>query len=88
MESKMPDIEYEKCFKTTDLYFAAFLKVADIPFVDCVPKEGANGRKEFLFENVEGLRDLKQVWFRSEAVKISPLRYSREIQTLKAMTYM
>lgn len=84
----MPEIDHSKCYRTTDLYFAAFLKVADVPFVDCVPKEGERHRKEFLFEYTETVKELKNVWFRREQVKISPLAYSQEIQMLKAMTHM
>jgi len=83
----MPEIDPSLCFRTTDLYFAAFLKVADVPFVDCVP-EGFGGRKVFLFENTPEVKELKGVWFRAEKVKISPLLYAREVQTLKALTHM
>ena len=88
MEVPMSDIDYSKCYRTTDLYFAAFLKVADVPFVDCVPKAGERNRKEFLFEYTDAVKELKNVWFRREQVKISPLAFSQEIQMLKGMTHM
>ena len=42
----------------------------------------------FLFENTPEVKELKGVWFRAEKVKISPLLYAREVQTLKALTHM
>lgn len=84
----MPDTDYSKHYQTSDLYFAAFLKVADVPFVDCVPKEGDRNRKVFLFEYTDAVKELKGVWFRRGQVKISPLAYAQEIQMLKAMTHM
>lgn len=77
--------ENDSYYRTSDLYYAAFLKTAAVPFVDCV-REG--DRCVFLFEKTEGIRELKREFFSRTKVKISALTYADEIQALKALTHL
>ncbi len=70
-------------YRTTDLYYAAYLKVAAVPFVDAV-QEG--GRTIFLFEQVEGMRELRQGYF-TRTTKVSALSYADEIKAMKSLTH-
>jgi hypothetical protein len=65
------------------MYFSAFLRVAGVKFLDSV-REG--GRIFFLFENGEGIRDLKREYFNRTA-KVSALDYADEIRNMKAMIH-
>lgn len=71
-------------YRTSDLYFAAYLRVAGVPFVEA-SREGP--RVYFVFEKVEGLRDLKNQYFNRQA-KVPALTYADEIKTVKALTHM
>lgn len=71
-------------YRTSDLYFAAFLKVALVPFQGTV-KEGP--RVYFLFENVAGMRDLRDQFFNKTA-KIVARDYADEIRTMKTLLHM
>lgn len=78
-------MSFDEGFRTADLYFAAFLKVAGVPFLDC---EQEGPRCVFVFENGEGIRDLKRAFFSRAPTKIAALSYADEVQALKAMTHM
>lgn len=71
-------------YKTADLYFAAFLKVAAVPFLDT---ERDGDRVMFVFEKTEGIRDLKTQYF-ARTAKVTALNYADEVKALKAMTHM
>lgn len=73
-----------KTYRTSDLYFAAYLRVAGVPFVD-TQREGP--RVHFVFEKMEGLRDLKAQYFNRMA-KVPALTYADEIKNMKALTHM
>jgi len=73
-----------KEYRTSDLYYAAYLKVAGVEFKGTT-KEGT--RVFFLFENVEGMADLKKQYFNRYA-KVSALTYADEIRSMKNLTYM
>jgi hypothetical protein len=70
-------------YRTSDVYYAGYLKVAGVPFLG-TEREGA--RVFFLFEVVEGLKDLKAQYFNRTA-KVSALNYADEIRSMKTMTY-
>ena len=72
-----------KEYRTSDLYYAAYLKVAGVEFLGTT-KEGT--RVFFLFENVE-IADLKKQYFNRYA-KVSALTYADEIRSMKNLTYM
>lgn len=71
-------------YKTADLYYAAYLKVAAVPFLG---DEDSGDRTMFVFEKPDNLRDLKAQFFNRTA-KVSALNYADEIKALKAMTHM
>lgn len=76
-------------FETGDLYFAAYLKAAKVPWIGTTPdgREGRRGRVKFIFEAVPHLREMQHAFFsRSEKSKIKPLDYADEIKALKAMS--
>lgn len=75
----MPDALY----RTSDIWFAAFLKVAQVPFLGV---EGDRKKTVFLFED-QGpaiMRDLKNGYF-MDTTKVAALSYSQAIRALKAM---
>lgn len=71
-------------YRTADLYFAAYLKAAGVPFLD-TEKDG--DRTQFVFEKVEHIRDLKTGFF-TRTAKLSAMSYADEIKALKALTHM
>lgn len=71
-------------YRTADLYFAAFLKAAGVPFLD-TEREG--DRTQFVFEKVDNIRDLKTGFF-TRSAKVSAMSYADEIKALKALTHM
>ena len=71
-------------FSTSDIYFAAYLKVAGVSHVDTT-REGA--RVFFIFDQIDGLKDLKNQFFNRTA-KVSALTYADEVRNLKALTHM
>jgi hypothetical protein len=79
MENVQPNL-----FRTSDLYFAAYLKVAGVKFLETV-KEG--DRVVFVFEEGGVLRDLKNAYFNRSA-KVFAMSYADEIKAMKALTHM
>lgn len=71
-------------YRTSDLYWAAFLKVAGVNYLTT---ESEGSRIFFVFEAPEGLKDLKAQYFNRTA-KVSALSYADEIKTMKALTHM
>ena len=74
----------DQCYRTADLYYAAYLKAAGIPFLD-TEREG--DRTQFVFEKVENIRDLKTGYF-TRSAKLPAMSYADEIKALKALTHM
>ena len=77
--------EPQSHYRTSDLYFAAYLKVAQVPLVDAV-REG--GRVYFLFED-QGraiMRELKRQYF-ADVAKVPAMSFVQAIRTMKSMTY-
>jgi len=73
-----------KEFRTSDLYFAAYLKVAGVGFKGTT-KEG--NRVFFMFESTDGIPDLKTQYFNRFA-KVPALTFVDEIRSMKGLTYM
>ena len=71
-------------YRTSDLYYAAYLKVAEVTFHG-TEREGS--RVFFLFENTDALRDLKDQYF-NRTSKVPALTYADEIKAMKALTHM
>lgn len=77
-------MEVKKDFRTCDLYFAAYLKAADVPF------SGSSkvGRKTyFIFDTPEGVREHRDAYFSGEA-QVSALRHANEIKNLKRLCHL
>lgn len=73
-------------YRTSDLYYAAYLKVAGVTFVG-TKRDG--GRIYFLFESSddgEALRDLKQSYY-NRSSKVAALTYADEVKVMKALTH-
>jgi hypothetical protein len=70
-------------YRTSDLYYAAYLKVAGVPFMETT-REG--DRLYFVFDAQDGLRDLKNAYYNRTA-KVPALSYADEIRTMKSLTH-
>lgn len=75
----------QNLFNTSDLYFAAYLKVAGIPLVG-TDKQGS--RVFFQFEDPGSsiLRDLKDQFFMDQA-RVPALSYSQALKALKNLIF-
>jgi hypothetical protein len=71
-------------YKTSDLYFSAYLKTAGVRFIGA-EREGQ--KVFFLFEKSDMIRDLKREYFNRTA-KIPALSFVDEIRNMKSLTYM
>lgn len=70
-------------YRTSDLYYAAYLKVAGVSLLETT-REG--GRVYFIFENSDAITDLKQQYF-NRTSKVAALSYADEIKAMKALTH-
>jgi hypothetical protein len=74
-------------YRTSDLYYAAYLRVAGVPFLEAVRE---NGRVVFIFDEVESsisMRGLKAQFFNGKA-QVSALDFTQAIKTMKSLTHM
>jgi len=74
-----------KGYRTSDLYYAAYLKVAGVRLAG-TKREG--GRVYFLFEEAEGtpMRELRDQYY-NRTSKVAALTYADEIKVMKALTH-
>jgi hypothetical protein len=70
-------------YRTSDLYYAAYLKVAGVLLNETV-REG--GRVYFIFDNMDTITDLKRQYF-NRTSKVPALTYADEIKAMKALTH-
>jgi len=70
-------------YRTSDLYFAAFLRHAGVPLIRT---ERNDKRMFFVFEETAGLGDLKVQYFNRTA-KVTALTFVDEIRNMKAMLF-
>lgn len=77
------DAVLKEIYRTSDLYYAAYLKVAGVVMVG-TDWEGA--RMFFLFEWGPGLKDLKTQYF-MDIAKVPALSYAQSLKALKALTH-
>jgi hypothetical protein len=72
-------------YRTGDLYYAAYLKVAGVPFLG-TEREGQ--RVIFLFEERErgSLRSLRDQYFNDQS-RVPALSYAQAIKTLKGLVF-
>ena len=80
------DVGGDSHYRTNDMYYAAYLVVAEVPLVDTVRDAG---RVVFRFEAAAPavMRELKNEYFSGHA-KVSALGYKQAIQTMKQLTHM
>jgi hypothetical protein len=71
-------------YRTTDLYYAAYLKVAAVPFLEAVRE--SNGRVVFVFEDLDNIRDLKNQYY-GRSAKVVAMSYADEVKAMKALTF-
>lgn len=84
MDKKPPmPSDDEKIYRTTDMYYAAFLRVAGVKFLEA---NRENGRVFFSFENGDSIRDLKREYF-NRSGKVSALDYADEVRNMKSLTH-
>lgn len=73
-------------FKTSDLYFAAYLQTAGAPMAR--HKRNGAGRVSFIFDvTVVNIDELTQAWY-SQQGKIPALPFANNIKNLKAICHM
>ena len=77
-------MEDDGLYKTSDLYYAAYLRVAGVKFLEPV-RDGK--RVVFVFEASEAIRDLKRDYF-TRAAKVSALDFADEIRSMKAIIHL
>ena len=72
-------------YRTSDLYFAAYLKTAGVP-LERTEREGR--RVFFLFQDQGSavMRELKDGYFMDKA-KVPALSYAQALKSLKALIY-
>jgi hypothetical protein len=83
MNSKMPETSD---FRTSDLYFAAYLQTAGVPMLRT--ERNGSGKVSFVFDaTVSNINELKNAWF-SHQGRIPALPYANSIKTLKSVCHM
>lgn len=73
-------------YRTADIYYAAFLRVARVPYLR-TERDPIERRTYFYFENSGGLRDLRTQFFNREA-KVIARDYAEELRALKTLLHM
>ena len=71
--------------QTSDLYFAAYLKVASAPLVD-IRREGKRVFFVFGFESEGMFKKLKDDYFMDRA-RVPALSYAQAVKAMKALIY-
>lgn len=74
-------------YRTSDLYYAAYLQVAGVPMIRTDRNNGGN-KISFVFDSsVANLEELKRAWF-SRQGKIEALLYADAIKSLKSVCHI
>jgi len=71
-------------YRTSDLYYAAYLRVAGVPLLE---SEKEDRRVFFVFEHSDSIQELKKQYF-NRSSKVPALTYADEIRSMKALTHM
>ena len=73
-------------FRTSDLYFAAYLQVVGAP-MSRTDRNG-NGKVSFIYDmSVVNIDELKQAWFNRQG-RVPALPYADAIKSLKSICHM
>lgn len=77
--------EKKSGYRTSDLYYAAYLKVAGVK-LNGTDRDG--GRVYFVFDEGDGqsLRELRDQYY-NRTSKVAALTYADEIKVMKALTH-
>jgi hypothetical protein len=76
----------ENDFRTSDLYFAAYLQVAGVQMLRT--DRNGNGKVTFIFDtSIANVEELKAAWF-NQSGKVSALPYANAIKSLKSICHM
>lgn len=70
-------------YRTSDIYFGAYLRVAGVPLLRA---EREDRRMFFVFEQVDTFDELRNQYF-NRTSKVVALSYVDEIRNMKAMLY-
>jgi hypothetical protein len=71
-------------FKTSDLYFAAYLKASQVPLLETERKDR---QVIFVFDNsLNMIKDLKTQYY-NRTSKLPALTYADEIRSMKSLTH-
>lgn len=78
--------EDPKEFRTSDLYFAAYLQVAGVAMTRT--ERNGSGKVSFVFDpSISNIEELKHAWF-AQSGKVAALPYANAIKTLKSVCHM
>ena len=73
-------------FRTSDLYFAAYLQVAGVPMART--ERNGNGKVSFIFDvSVSNVEELRTAWF-NRSGRVQALPYADTIKSLKSICHM
>lgn len=73
-------------FRTSDLYFAAYLQVAGVHMIRT--ERNGNGKVSFIFDtSVSNIEALKTAWFNHQG-RVPGLQYANAIKSLKSICHM
>jgi hypothetical protein len=73
-------------FRTSDLYFAAYLQVAGVTMTKS--ERNGNGKVSFIFDtSIANIEELKTAWFNQQG-RIPALPYANAIKSLKSICHM
>ena len=73
-------------FRTSDLYFAAYLQVAGMPLKET--EREAGGKVNFVFDTSLGnIQELRTAWF-NHTGRVAALPYANAIKSLKSICHM
>ena len=73
-------------FRTSDLYFAAYLQVSGVPMTRT--DRNGSGKVSFIFDtSVCNIEELKNAWFNQQG-RVQGLPYANAIKILKSICHM
>lgn len=73
-------------FRTSDLYFAAYLQVAGVAMART--ERSSTGRVSFVFDtSVSNIDELKNAWF-NQSGRVPALPFANAIKSLKSICHM
>ncbi len=73
-------------FRTSDLYFAAYLQVAGVQMLRT--EKNGNGKVAFIFDTtIANIDELKAAWF-NQTGKVPALPYANAVKSLKSVCHM